>query len=185
MNSAEPRVMSRSRRGRALALTGLIVGLLPARGNDGAGCLFALLLTLSSCYAGATAYGRSRDGLSEGARTVAAVITVADVRALTRTLPRTTEHLIHDRVKFRVGAIVYVAFSRDEQTMGFGYPKEQRDGLIAAEPELFFLPRPSDLRFNWVCCHLARLDHAQMTELVSEAWRMVVPKFLARQRLGD
>ncbi|MCP3785625.1 MULTISPECIES: MmcQ/YjbR family DNA-binding protein [Micromonospora] len=113
------------------------------------------------------------------------MVTVDEVRALARTLPRTSEHLIHDRIKFRVGAIVYVAFSRDEQTMGFGYPKEQRDGLIAAEPALFFLPRPSDLRFNWVCCHLERLDHDQMTELVCEAWRMVVPKFLARQRLGE
>ena len=113
------------------------------------------------------------------------MVTVADVRALARTLPRSSEHVIHDRVKFRVGAIVYVAFSRDEQSMGFGYPKEQRDALIAAEPDLFFLPRPSDLRFNWVCCHLARLDHDYMTELVTEAWRMVVPKFLARQRLGD
>jgi hypothetical protein len=112
------------------------------------------------------------------------VVTVDDVRALARTLPRTSEHLIHDRVKFRVGAIVYVAFSRDERSMGFGYPKEQRDGLIAADPALFFLPRPSDLRFNWVCCHLERLDHDHMTELVCEAWRMVVPKFLARQRLG-
>jgi hypothetical protein len=113
------------------------------------------------------------------------VVTVDDVRALAETLPRSYEVLVRDRVKFRVGQMVYVAFSRDEQTMGFGYPKEQRDGLIAAEPELFFLPRPSDLRFNWVCCHLARLDQAQMTELVTEAWRMVVPKFLARQRLGD
>lgn len=113
-----------------------------------------------------------------------AVVTVDDVRALARTLPRTSEHLIRDRVKFRVGAIVYVAFSQDERTMGFGYPKEERDALIAAEPDLFFLPRPSDLRFNWVCCHLHRLDHDRMTELVSESWRMVVPKFLARQRLG-
>ncbi|MET8838292.1 MmcQ/YjbR family DNA-binding protein [Micromonospora sp. NPDC004540] len=113
------------------------------------------------------------------------MVTVDEVRALARTLPRTSEHLIHDRIKFRVGAIVYVAFSRDERSMGFGYPKEQRDGLIAAEPELFFLPRPSDLRFHWVCCHLERLDHDQMTELVCEAWRMVVPKFLARQRLGE
>ena len=113
------------------------------------------------------------------------MVTVADVRALARTLPRSSEHLIHDRVKFRVGAIVYVAFSSDERTMGFGYPKEQRDGLIAAEPELFFLPRSSDLRFHWVCCHTERLDQEQMTELVTEAWRMVVPKFLARQRLGD
>ena len=63
--------------------------------------------------------------------------------------------------------------------------EEDRDALIAGEPDLFFLPEPSDLRFNWVCCHLARLDPEYMTELVTEAWRMVVPKFLARQRLGS
>jgi hypothetical protein len=113
------------------------------------------------------------------------MVTVADVRAVALTLPRTTEHLIRDRVKFRVGSIVYVAFSRDESTMGLAYPKEERAGLVAAEPDLFFLPGASDLRFHWVCCHVARLDHDYMTELVCEAWRMVVPKFLARQRLGS
>jgi hypothetical protein len=112
------------------------------------------------------------------------MVTVADVRALALSLPRTTEHLIHDRVKFRVGAIVYVAFSRDETTMGFGFPKEERDALVAGDPDLFFLPGPSDLRYHWVCCHLARLDHTYMTELVCDAWAMVVPKFLVRQRLG-
>ncbi|TYC06656.1 MmcQ/YjbR family DNA-binding protein [Micromonospora sp. WP24] len=112
------------------------------------------------------------------------MVTVADVRALAHTLPRSSEHLIRDRVKFRVGSLVYVAFSRDEASMGFGYPKEERDALIAAEPGLFFLPGTSDLRFNWVCCHVARLDQQHMTELVTEAWRMCVPKFLARQRLG-
>ena len=112
------------------------------------------------------------------------MVTVDDVRALARTLPRSSEHLIRDRVKFRVGAIVYVAFSRDETTMGFGYPKEERDALVAGDPDLFFLPGASDLRFHWVCCHLDRLDREQMTELVTEAWRMVVPKFLARERLG-
>lgn len=110
--------------------------------------------------------------------------TIADVRALARTLPRSSEHLIRDRVKFRVGSIVYVAFSRDETTMGFAYPREERAALIDGEPDLFFLPGESDLRFNWACCHLARLDQQYLTELVTEAWRMVVPKFLARQRLG-
>lgn len=112
------------------------------------------------------------------------MVTVEQIRRICLSLPRTTEHLIRDRIKFRVGSIVYVAFSRDETRMGFGYPKEERDALIASEPDLFFLPRESDLRFHWVCCHLARLDHAYMTELVTEAWRMVVPKFLARERLG-
>ena len=112
-------------------------------------------------------------------------VTIEEVRALALQLPRAYEALVRDRVKFRVGAIVYVAFSRDEATMGFGFPKHERDGLVAAEPETFFLPGASDLRFNWVCCHLARLEHDYMTELVCDAWRMVVPKFLARQRLGS
>jgi hypothetical protein len=112
------------------------------------------------------------------------MVTVEEVRALAVTLPRTSEHVIRDRIKFRVGAIVYVAFSRDETTMGFGFPKDERDALIAAEPAKFFLPPTSDLRFNWVCVRLAAIDAAQMEELVTEAWRMCVPKKVAAARLG-
>jgi hypothetical protein len=71
------------------------------------------------------------------------MVVVADVRALALTLPCTTEHLIHDRVKFRVRQIVYCAFSRDETLMGFAFPKEARDApkeardaLVAAEPRV-------------------------------------------------
>jgi len=113
------------------------------------------------------------------------VVTVEDVRALALTLPRTTEHLIHDRVKFRVGAIVYVGFSRDETLMGFAFPKEERDALVASEPATYLLPTTSDLRFNWVVARLAALDQDMMTERVCEAWTMVVPKFLVRERLGE
>ena len=95
-------------------------------------------------------------------------------------LPRTSEHLIHDRVKFRVGRIVYVAFSRDETTMGFGFPKEERDALVQSRPDQFQLPRTSDLRYHWVEVRLDAIDHAEMTELVVDAWRMVVPKGVAR-----
>ena len=34
-----------------------------------------------------------------------------DVRAIAMSLPRTTEHLIRDHVKFRVGRIVYASVS--------------------------------------------------------------------------
>ncbi|MBL7254042.1 MmcQ/YjbR family DNA-binding protein [Paractinoplanes lichenicola] len=104
------------------------------------------------------------------------MVTVEDVRRVAADLPRSSEHLIHDRVKFRVGAIVYVAFSRDETVMGFGYPKEERAALVASDPATFHLPRESDMRFNWVQAWPAQLDEEQMTELVLEAWRMVVPK---------
>ena len=53
---------------------------------------------------------------------------VDDVRALASTLPRSTEAYVQGRVKFRVGRIVYLAFSRDESSMGFAFPKEWRDG---------------------------------------------------------
>ncbi|WP_433467393.1 MmcQ/YjbR family DNA-binding protein [Spirillospora sp. CA-128828] len=112
------------------------------------------------------------------------VITVDQVRALAMTLPRTSEHLIRDRVKFRVGAIVYVAFSQDETVMGFAFPKEERAALVESEPAKFHLPGESDLRFNWVHAWTAALDEPEMRELVIEAWRMVVPKKVAAARLG-
>ncbi|MEV4178440.1 MULTISPECIES: MmcQ/YjbR family DNA-binding protein [unclassified Nonomuraea] len=104
------------------------------------------------------------------------MVTVDDVRQFARTLPRSSEHLIRDRVKFRVGQIVYVAFSRDETQMGFGFPKEERAALVAAEPAKFLLPGESDMRFNWVEVRTAAIDVAEMRELVLEAWRMCVPK---------
>jgi hypothetical protein len=113
------------------------------------------------------------------------VVTVDDVRALAETLPRSYEVLVRDRVKFRVGQMVYVAFSRDEQTMGFGFPKEERAALVASAPDKFRLPPESDLRFNWVVARLAAIDEEEMRELVLGAWRMVVPKKVARARLGD
>ncbi len=107
------------------------------------------------------------------------MVTVQEVREVATKLPRTTEHLIYDRVKFRVGQIVYVAFSRDETVMGFGFPKEEREALVAAQPHVFHLPNATNMRFRWVQAWLAELDHRQMEELVIDAWRMVVPKRVA------
>ena len=108
------------------------------------------------------------------------MVTVDDVRRVALGLPRTTEHLIHDRVKFRVKQLVYVAFSRDEELMGFAFPKEERAALVASDPDRFLLPPTSDLRFNWVQVRTAMVEVEEITELVIEAWTMVVPKGVAR-----
>jgi hypothetical protein len=104
---------------------------------------------------------------------------VDEVRAFALGLPRTHEALVHDRVKFRVGQIVYVAFSHDETLMGFGFPREERELLVESEPDKFTMPRQSDLRFKWVVARLAAIDACEMRELVFDAWRMVVPKKVA------
>jgi hypothetical protein len=106
-------------------------------------------------------------------------LTVDDVRGLTLSLPRTEEHFIHGRVKFRVRSIVYVALSRDQNTMGFAFPKELRNALIQGEPDKFLLPRASDLRFNWIEVRLSALDARELHTLITEAWRMVVPRSIA------
>ena len=107
------------------------------------------------------------------------------VRTLALSLPRSYEALVHDRVKFRVGRIVYLAFSHDETVMGFAFPKEEREALVASEPEKFMMPGEGDLRYHWVHVRLAAIDDEEMRELVLEAWRMVVPKRVAADHLGE
>jgi hypothetical protein len=105
------------------------------------------------------------------------MVTIEDVRVFASSLPRTTEALVRDRVKFRVGRIVYLAFSRDETVMGFAFPKDERDGLVASDPDN--PPEPVDVRYHWVQVRLDAIDLAEMRELVLDAWRMVVPKRVA------
>jgi hypothetical protein len=113
------------------------------------------------------------------------MVTADDVRTVALSLPRTEEALVRDQVKFRVGRIVYVALSRDERSMGFGFPKDERAALVAAQPEKFFMPIPSDMRYHWVRVWLDAIDLSEMRELIVDAWRMVVPKRVAAEYLDD
>lgn len=106
--------------------------------------------------------------------------TIDDVRALGSSLERSYEVYVRGRLKFRVGQIVYAAFSADERIMEFGFPKELREGLVGGQPEKFQLPSPSDMRFHWVRCDLVALDPGEAREFVVDAWRMVVPQKLSR-----
>src|SRR6266480_1424568 len=102
------------------------------------------------------------------------MVTINDVRPFALSLPRSYEALVRDRVKFRVGRIVYLAFSRDETLMGFAFPKEEREALVASEPGKFLMPKASDLRYHWVVVRLSAIDEQEMREIVIDAWRMMV-----------
>jgi hypothetical protein len=103
-------------------------------------------------------------------------VTLDDVRAVVSRFPRSYEVTVGGRVKFRVGQIVYISFSRDQTVMGFAFPKEEREWLIGGSPDKFMHPSASDMRYHWVLARLDALDEAEMRELVEDAWRMVVPK---------
>jgi hypothetical protein len=113
------------------------------------------------------------------------MVTIDDVRAYVAGLPRSYEVFVRGRVKYRVGQIVYLAFSKDETLMGFAFPREERSMLIETWPEKFMYPRESDMRFNWVVGRLERLSPKEMEEFVFDAWRMVVPKKVAAEVLAS
>jgi hypothetical protein len=113
------------------------------------------------------------------------MITAADVREVAMALPRSEEHLIRDYIKFRVGRIVYASISPDETTIGFGFPKEEREAMVASQPDKFLMPRQSDLRYQWINARMAALGKAEMAELITDAWRMCVPKKVAAAHLGS
>jgi hypothetical protein len=100
-------------------------------------------------------------------------VTIDDARAIAGTL------LVRDEVRFRVGRWVYASFPGDETIMGFGFPKEEREALVASAPERFLMPRPSQMRYRWVCVRLDAIDRDEVRELLVEAWRMCVPKNVA------
>jgi hypothetical protein len=109
--------------------------------------------------------------------------TVEDVRRIAMSLPRTSEHLIREHTKFRVGRLVYASVSPDEQRLGFGFAREERAALVASDPDKFMMPLPSDERYHWVRARLPVLAVDELRELLIDAWRMVMPKTIAARYL--
>jgi len=107
-------------------------------------------------------------------------VTSEDVRAVALSLPRAYETWAREHRKFRVGQIVFASISPDESLLGFGFPRDERDALVASEPEKFQLPRTSDLRYQWVVARMAALDTEELRELVTDAWAMCVPKSVSK-----
>ena len=106
-------------------------------------------------------------------------MSIDDVRDLTAGLPRSYEVFVRGRIKFRVGRIVYLAFSRDETLLGFAFPREEREAALETYPDKFLRPKQSDMRYQWLVVRLEAVEKEELRELVFDAWRMVVPKKLA------
>jgi hypothetical protein len=111
-------------------------------------------------------------------------VTIDDARAIAATLPRSYEAVVRGKLKLRVGRLVYAAFYEDDTIMGFGFPRHLREALVASEPDKFLMPRPSDMRYQWVCVRLDAIDVEELRDLLVDAWCMCVPKKVAEAYEG-
>ena len=109
------------------------------------------------------------------------VVSVDEVIAYGLTLPRSTEGVVRGKRKLYIGRIVYVA-DEAEDILGFAHPREWREALVDTDPEKFLMPiHQGDMRWNWACVRMDKIDGAEMRDLVLDAWAMCVPKTVARE----
>ncbi|MFD3718951.1 MmcQ/YjbR family DNA-binding protein [Streptomyces sp. NPDC058674] len=106
--------------------------------------------------------------------------TAQDVRTIALSLPDSTEKPAWGMATFRVGGKIFAALADDDASVGVKCPKEERAGLIAAEPEKFFVREGHDDSYAWLRVRLAAVrDGAELRTILTDSWRQAAPKRLA------
>lgn len=124
--------------------------------------------------------GASVSAASYGLR----MATADDVRRLALSLPGATEKLAWGMPTFRVGigGKIFASLGDDDQVIGVKCPKEDRDELIAAEPEKFFIRAGHDDNYAWLRVRLAELeDEEELYAILLDSWRQAAPRRLQDQ----
>ena len=102
------------------------------------------------------------------------MITEDEVRALALSLPETEERETWNQPTFRVGGKIFAWLGKPSRPAGVRVPREERDELLAAEPEKFFIVA-EDAHGPWMRVRLEAIDADEMRELLTDAWLSVAP----------
>ncbi|MCY0935461.1 MmcQ/YjbR family DNA-binding protein [Streptomyces sp. H34-S4] len=112
--------------------------------------------------------------------------TAEDVRQIALSLPDSSEKLAWGMPTFRVGGAngkngkIFAALADDDTSIGVKCPKEDRDELIAAEPEKFFIRPGHDDNYAWLRVRLAAVEGAaELRSILADSWCQAAPKRLA------
>ncbi|WP_399095305.1 MmcQ/YjbR family DNA-binding protein [Streptomyces sp. BBFR2] len=98
-----------------------------------------------------------------------------DVRRIALSLPETKERLAWGMPTFRVAGKMFVTVPDDETSFAVRCPMHERDELIAAEPEKFWVP-PHEAGSHWVRVRLAALeDEAELRDILTDSWQQAAP----------
>ncbi|MEU3250521.1 MmcQ/YjbR family DNA-binding protein [Streptomyces sp. NPDC006997] len=98
-----------------------------------------------------------------------------DVRRIALSLPDTTEKTAWSMPTFRVAGKMFATLPEDETSVAVRCPKEERDELVLAEPEKFWIAG-HEAQFAWVRARLAALeDEDELRDILADSWRQAAP----------
>ncbi|WP_181139769.1 MmcQ/YjbR family DNA-binding protein [Streptomyces sp. Ru71] len=109
-----------------------------------------------------------------------------DVRRVALSLPDTTEKIAWSMPTFRVAGKMFATLPEDETSMAVRCPKEERDELVLAEPEKFWIAG-HEAQFAWIRVRLGALeDERELRDILADSWRQAAPSRLldAHPELG-
>ncbi|MEU9011612.1 MmcQ/YjbR family DNA-binding protein [Streptomyces sp. NPDC048479] len=107
--------------------------------------------------------------------------TADDVRRLALSLPGAMEKLAWGMPTFRLesGGKIFASLDDDDKAMGVKCPKGDREGLIASEPEKFFIRAGHDDNYAWLRVRLAAVeDDEELYAILLDSWRQAAPRRL-------
>ncbi|GAA5061163.1 MmcQ/YjbR family DNA-binding protein [Streptomyces similanensis] len=98
-----------------------------------------------------------------------------DVRRVALSLPDTTEKTAWNMPTFRVAGKMFATVPDDETSIAVRCPKEEREELVLAEPEKFWVAA-HEAQFAWVRVRLAALeDEGELRDILADSWRQAAP----------
>jgi hypothetical protein len=98
-----------------------------------------------------------------------------DVRRIALSLPDTTEKIAWSMPTFRVAGKMFVTLPEEETSIAVRCPKVERDELVLAEPEKFWVA-DHEAGFAWVRARLAALDsEEELCDILADSWRQAAP----------
>jgi hypothetical protein len=98
-----------------------------------------------------------------------------DVRRIALSLPDTTEKIAWSMPTFRVAGKMFATLPEDETSIAVRCPKEERDELVLAEPDKFWIAG-HEAQFAWVRVRLSALeDEGELRDILADSWRQAAP----------
>jgi len=107
-------------------------------------------------------------------------VSFADVSKVGRALPGVIESTSYGTPALKVGGKLLVRLKEDGETLVLRMDFVNRDLLLRAEPDLFFLT-DHYLNYPSILLRLTRVTRPRLKELLEDSWRLVTKEKLRRR----